>query len=765
MASAQSLGTLTIDLGLKVAQFASDLGKASRLTEQQMQKLQRTAAAAGAAIGTGIVAGFAAIEEGVRRSLDQMDEFSKAAQKVGVSTEEFSKLAYAAKLSDVSVDDLTTTLAKLSKNQVEAAKGTAAQEQAFSALGIAVKNADGSLRSPTAVLGDLADLFQALPDGAGKTAIAIGILGKSGANAIPLLNGGSAALKDLGDEAERFGVVIDTQTGKAAEEFNDNITRLQTRFAGFSTQLAANLLPDLLELEKSLFSAGEQSNTVENVATALRSIADAASLAKNGVQAATVQISAISKIGSQLTDPTIGAQGVLSFFGLGDTDKIKKIKANADALRTSMSDIRKEAKNTLDNFGDSPGKTAQGIADLFEASVPKVEPKSPISGNDATKRLNDFIAASKNAQAATKARSEAESAARKVQAEQEALQKRIVAGTQEMANAIAQSTESLLKTGIPAVDQYNDELLKITESAAKFTRDGLPASQVEAFSAKMKELAAATRDSALAQEQMASHNQTLDLQAQAADADAASKGIVGLAVANRDYEKSLEDLDKRFESLAITPEDYKAQLEALDTLHQKTISDLKKQGDEAGQFALEAAKGIQGAIYDALAGDGLKGGVKGFLDGIGDMLHKAAAQIVAADLAKQLFGDYDKTGKVGGLAGNLFGGGNSGGGGMAASGGGWLSGLANFFGLGARAMGGPVTAGQGYLVGERGPEFFQPSTSGTIVPNHAVRAGGAGRGVTLNTTYLVQGRLDRRTQDQLAQSAGRDASRAIARNG
>lgn len=36
---------------------------------------------------------------------------------------------------------------------------------------------------------------------------------------------------------------------------------------------------------------------------------------------------------------------------------------------------------------------------------------------------------------------------------------------------------------------------------------------------------------------------------------------------------------------------------------------------------------------------------------------------------------------------------------------------------GARADGGPVSSGKSYLVGERGPELFVPSQSGTIIPN------------------------------------------------
>jgi hypothetical protein len=46
---------------------------------------------------------------------------------------------------------------------------------------------------------------------------------------------------------------------------------------------------------------------------------------------------------------------------------------------------------------------------------------------------------------------------------------------------------------------------------------------------------------------------------------------------------------------------------------------------------------------------------------------------------------------------------------------------------GARASGGPVSAGKQYLVGERGPELFTPSTGGTIVPNDAL-VGGAPSG-------------------------------------
>jgi hypothetical protein len=48
---------------------------------------------------------------------------------------------------------------------------------------------------------------------------------------------------------------------------------------------------------------------------------------------------------------------------------------------------------------------------------------------------------------------------------------------------------------------------------------------------------------------------------------------------------------------------------------------------------------------------------------------------------------------------------------------------------GPRALGGPVAGGSTYLVGERGPELFTPSSSGNITPNHAM---GGGANITVN---------------------------------
>ena len=43
-----------------------------------------------------------------------------------------------------------------------------------------------------------------------------------------------------------------------------------------------------------------------------------------------------------------------------------------------------------------------------------------------------------------------------------------------------------------------------------------------------------------------------------------------------------------------------------------------------------------------------------------------------------------------------------------------LTALASLFGAPGRATGGPVSPGRAYMVGERGPELFVPTSSGSV---------------------------------------------------
>lgn len=102
---------------------------------------------------------------------------------------------------------------------------------------------------------------------------------------------------------------------------------------------------------------------------------------------------------------------------------------------------------------------------------------------------------------------------------------------------------------------------------------------------------------------------------------------------------------------------------------------------------------------------------------------RRTALTVIDDIAAQAMRSLFSGQNGGGLLGGLFGGGAPGGGGLlgtlAGAGSSLVGGL---LGLPGRATGGPVSPGRGYLVGERGPEVFVPTSAG------AVRTLGEGKG-------------------------------------
>jgi hypothetical protein len=73
---------------------------------------------------------------------------------------------------------------------------------------------------------------------------------------------------------------------------------------------------------------------------------------------------------------------------------------------------------------------------------------------------------------------------------------------------------------------------------------------------------------------------------------------------------------------------------------------------------------------------------------------------------------------------------------------------------GGRANGGPVMQGTTYLVGERGPELFTPSSSGNIIPNNSLGRGNSTINLTVNGAIDPEGTA-RTIVDILNRSAAR----------
>lgn len=241
----------------KVGFILSATDKMSRVIDQAVGKsmkslsaFERTASKAGkgvmkaGAVMTAAGAAVGAATFGIAKSTAEYgDKMIKTSRMVGMSVEEFQKLAYAAEYSGVGIDELSMGIVKFNKTISDAANGSGKAGQIFKDLGINIRDQEGNLRKPNEIFEEVAEIFSRVEDGAVKTALAQELAGRSGAKMINLLNTGKEGLATMGDEAERMGFVLSEETNIACEKFNDDVNRIKKGTSGLFMILGASLVP------------------------------------------------------------------------------------------------------------------------------------------------------------------------------------------------------------------------------------------------------------------------------------------------------------------------------------------------------------------------------------------------------------------------------------------------------------------------------------------------------------------------------------------
>jgi len=249
------LGEIFVSLGLSTASFTKNLNDAKKLAfgtskewERSFKIMGQAVVSAGAAIGTAL---FAMTRAGINTAA----QFHDLSQSTGVTVETLSNLAVAAKTAGLDTQSLALNLARLAKNMAQAAAGGREQLRAFQALGISVRDSSGGLRSIEDVLGDVAAAFAGMEDGTAKTAVAMQLFGRAGMAMVPLLNEGKTGLAAMTEQAKRLGLVISSETARAADKFSDDLDILKKQLEAVGIGIASEILPNLNKMSGGLLSA------------------------------------------------------------------------------------------------------------------------------------------------------------------------------------------------------------------------------------------------------------------------------------------------------------------------------------------------------------------------------------------------------------------------------------------------------------------------------------------------------------------------------
>jgi len=207
------------------------------------------------AVVGGVVHSMKAIAEETARTGDQ---FQKMSQMIGVSVENLSALAHAAKIGGTDLNTVATGLRLLQKRALDADNGLAEAKRTFDRLGISVRDGNGKMKDAHQLLLEMSEAFKNVTSSTERTALAQEAFGRSGATLIPLL---TSDVKALEEEARKLGVTWSQDDANAAADLTDNMTRLKAQFTAMKEQGAKELIPMLNDMLKSFL---EVKNAVDD---------------------------------------------------------------------------------------------------------------------------------------------------------------------------------------------------------------------------------------------------------------------------------------------------------------------------------------------------------------------------------------------------------------------------------------------------------------------------------------------------------------------
>lgn len=727
------MSDLSLALTIKVVDEASaQLKKLNADFNKISNNWEKLGFAMGAALKVGVTAAIGGLTALTKNAIDNADEMGKLAQKAGITVEAFSGLAYAAKLSDVSNEQLKTGLKGLNESLVDSQDANSKAAKAFKYLSIETKNADGTLRKADDVFKEIADKFAKMPNGASKTALAMDLMKKSGNDLIPMLNSGAEGLEEMRIEAEKLGLVISKEQADQAEQFNDSITRMGNAASGVGLAIATELLPTLNQLSKEIIDTIKNGEGFKSFASGIGIVF------RNVIKIVATAIQTFRALGMGLGAIFAAVAAAASGDFKGAVNILRMYKNDVNQMDADLVSFKKRIDDSADAQSESNEVTKQASTVTKEytretdKSIKETEKRNKLFA-DAKRDLQSQIDGTKNLTSVERTLWETQYGKYvtllPAQKEELALLAKKADLTRQQRLYDTESVQAMAKAAaeVGLLNFTNDRAVEHFKNVVKYGSQ-----QADTMSAISDKAAQLTLDIVQLQTELAILSQSdpgntqgiSDLQTrikalqdtrdQLGDTDylknlteahATSSNIATNLSTWQTYIGGARDATKRLnqeeellwswlEKNVISVEEFNLAMASVD---EKKFAALKEQLTEVEKKMLGMAENVEGIMgnffYDAMQGQ-----FDWTLSSFKRMLDQMVAEALAKNLAEAIFGaNYSKSGNLSGVGGSF------------------ISGLFKMFGF--RENGGDVTAGQPYIVGEKRAEVFIPKTNGTIIPS------------------------------------------------
>ncbi|MEZ6033527.1 MAG: hypothetical protein R3C17_10570 [Planctomycetaceae bacterium] len=189
------------------------------------------AAVAGGAIVNGI-------KSFVNSGLEVVDQQTKLARNIGITTQQLTELDYIAGLSGVSMATLGQSILKLGAN---IANGQSTLKEGLNILGLSfdeIRNKDlGS------AFNEIRDTLSQIESPAKRNAVAMKLFGEEGIQIAGILNQTPEVIAEMAAESRKLGLSFSELAGQSVEAANDAIAKVHKSIQGVAQAAAIQLAP------------------------------------------------------------------------------------------------------------------------------------------------------------------------------------------------------------------------------------------------------------------------------------------------------------------------------------------------------------------------------------------------------------------------------------------------------------------------------------------------------------------------------------------
>lgn len=195
-----------------------------------MGDVAKAAGIAVAAIATAAAGAAAAVvkmaADAAKSGADYADNINTIAAQTGLSTDQIQQFQYQADMVDVSLETITGSMARLTKNMGTAQRGTGEAAKAFEALGISITDSNGELRNNQDVFNEAIDALGKMENETQRDAYAMQIFGKSARDLNPLILAGSDTLNQFAKDAKDSGYILSGEALTALNDYQDSLDKI-----------------------------------------------------------------------------------------------------------------------------------------------------------------------------------------------------------------------------------------------------------------------------------------------------------------------------------------------------------------------------------------------------------------------------------------------------------------------------------------------------------------------------------------------------------